>query len=102
MHERLLFLRIVNRTLNYSITSMRGAFLELAFLMQTRSLMLTRILIQRKHAGSTILKTYDSKGESRHNKYEIWVLQLAFFMQIGIGGNEIQFFVDDDPSVTGF
>ena len=76
--------------------------MELAFLMQTRSLMLTRILIQRKHAGSTILETYDSKGESRHQKYEIWVLQLAFFMQIGIGGNEIKFFVDHDPSVTGF
>ena len=81
---------------------MRGAFLELAFLMQTRSLMLTRILIQRKHAGSTNLKIYDSKGESRHKKYEIWVLQLAFFMQIDIGGNEIHFFVDHDPSVTGF
>ena len=102
MHARLLFLQIVSRTLNYSITIMRGAFLELAFLMQTRSLMLTRILIQRKHAGSTILKTYDSKGESRHKKYEIWVLQLAFFMQIDIDGNEIQFFVDHDPSVTGF
>ena len=102
MHARLLFLQIVSRTLNYSITIMRGAFLELAFLMQTRSLMLTRILIERKHAGSTILKTYDSKSESRHTKYEIWVLQLAFFMQIGIGGNEIQVFVDHDPSVTGF
>ena len=53
-------------------------------------------------AGSTILKTYDSKGESGHKKYEIWVLQVAFFMQIGIGGDEIQFFVDHDPSVTGF
>ena len=102
MHARLLFLQIVSRTLNYSITIMRGAFWELAFLMQTRSLMLTRILIQRKHAGSTILKTYDSKGESKHEKYEIWVLQLAFFMQIDIGGNEIQFFVDHDPSMTGF
>ena len=76
--------------------------MELAFLMQTRSLMLTRILIQRKHAGTTILKTYDSKGESRHKKSEIWVLRLAFSMQIHIDGNEIQFFVDHDPSVTGF
>ena len=102
MHARLLSLQIVSRTLNYSITIMRGAFLELAFLMQTRSLMVTRILIQRKHAGSTILKTYDSKGEPRHNKYKIWVLQLAFFMQIDSDGNEIHFFVDHDPSVTGF
>ena len=70
--------------------------------MQTRSLMLTRILIERKHAGSTILKTYDSKGESTHEKYENWVLQLAFFMKIPICGNEIQFFVDHDPSVNGF
>ena len=66
----------------------RGS-LELAFLMQTRGLMLTRILIQRKHAGSTNLKVYDSKGESKHKECEIWVLQLGFFMQIGIGGNEI-------------
>ena len=102
MHARLLFLQIVSRTLNYSITIMRGAFLELAFLMQTRSLMLTRILIQSKHAGSTILKIYDSRGESMHKQYEIWVLQLAFFMQIDIDGNEIQFFVDHDPSATGF
>ena len=64
--------------------------------------MLTRIMIQRKHAGSLILKTYDSKGESRHTKYEIWVLQLALFMQIDSDGNEIDFFVDHDPSVTGF
>ena len=102
MHARLLFLQIVSRMLNYSIAIMRGPFLELAFFMQTRSLMLTRILIQRKHAGGTILKAYDSKGESRHKKYEIWVLQLAFFMKIGIGGNETQFFLDHDPSVTGF
>ena len=47
-------------------------------------------------------ETYYSKGESRHKKYEIWVLQLAFFMKIRIGGNETQFFVDHDPSVTGF
>ena len=53
-------------------------------------------------AGSIILKNRDEKGESRHKKYEIWVLQLAFFMQIDIGGNEIQVFVDHDPSVTGF
>ena len=38
MHTRVLFLQIVSRTLNYSITIMRGAFLELAFFMQTRSL----------------------------------------------------------------
>ena len=42
------------------------------------------------------------KGESKHKKYEIWVMQLAFFMQIDIDGNEIEFFVDHDPSVTGF
>ena len=70
--------------------------------MQTRSLMLTRILIERKHAGSTILKTYDSKGESRHNKYDFLGPATCFFMQIDIGGNEIHFFVDHDPPVTGF
>ena len=53
MHARLLFLQIVSRTLNYSITIMRGAFCELLFLMQTRSLMLTRILIHKKHAKRT-------------------------------------------------
>ena len=60
------------------------------------------IIVLLTAAGSTILQTYNLKNESRHKKYENWVLQLAFFMQIVIGGNEIQFFVDRDPSVTGF
>ena len=70
-------------------------------LIESAETMLCRIVFLTA-AGSTILKIYDSKGESRHKKYEIWVLQLAFFMQSRIGGNEIQFFVDHDPSVTGF
>ena len=74
---------------------------ELTCLIEIAENMLCRIVLLTA-AGSTILKTYDSKGESKHEKYEIWVLQLAFFMQIRIGGNEIQFFVDHDPSVTGF
>ena len=74
---------------------------EFTCLIESAENMLCRIVLLTA-AGSTILKTYDSKGESRHKKYEIWVLQLAFFMQIGIGGNEIKFFVDHDPSVTGF
>ena len=63
--------------------------------------MLCRIVLLTA-AGSTILKTYDSKSESTHKKYENWVMQLTIFMQIDIDGNEIQFFIDHDPSVTGF
>ena len=74
---------------------------EFTGLIEIAENMLCRIVLLTA-AGSTILKTYDSKGESKHEKYEIWVLQLAFFMQIDIGGNEIQFFVDHDLSVTGF
>ena len=72
-----------------------------ACLIESAENMLCRIVLLTA-AGSTILKTYDSKGESKHNKYEIWVLQLAFFMQIDIGGNEIRFVVDHDPAVIGF
>ena len=74
---------------------------ELICLIESAENMLCRIVLLTA-AESTILKTYDSKSESRHKKYEIWVLQLAFFMQIHIDGNEIYFCVDHDPSVTGF
>ena len=42
-----------------------------------------------KAAGSTILKTCESKIELEHNKYEREVLQLAFLMQTCINGYEI-------------
>ena len=74
---------------------------ELICLIESVENMLCRIVLLTA-AGSTILKTYETKSESRYKTYEIWVLQLAFFMQIGIGGNEIRSFVDHDPSVIGF
>ena len=40
-------------------------------------------------AGSTSLKTCESKSEVEHNKYERGALQLAFLMQTGINGYEI-------------
>ena len=53
-------------------------------------------------AGSIIWKNRNEKSELEHKKYEMLGLAASIFMQIRIGGNEIQVFVDHDPSVTGF
>ena len=43
-------------------------------------------------AGSIILKNRDWKSKLEHKAYENLGPAVSIFMQIGIGGNEIQFF----------
>ena len=93
----MLFLQLVSRTLNYSITIMRGALCSLHFLMQTRNLMQTRILNQRKHAKRVrrlqeddIMSTcmwagfftsFESMADLGHENHQNGPLELAVLMQ---------------------